>query len=297
MRKVLSFVLVLMLVAASAAFANAEGVYYAGDIPYYVSGEWISDDTQPGESVHYLFDGDTSRCLLATYYDADELHTGGDEGLMASIIDRVYGNSRWKSIITPIETDAAIGISTHGDIEGLNAAVAYMESDRHSAVFVLGDLGYNTLSARLNDELLELIDPYAKGSGDESGLKTFEIGNYTYTVPSVWDYKKQYGYDENYHTAEDGDLYFSVNWKTHDGADMESALQMLYRAFPGLQVEFLTGETMGFLMDGECITGMKMIKACIAGYPGYVEITYRHDGSENQREEFDQLLASFENMM
>lgn len=293
MKKVLSFVLALMLIAAGAAFANEEGVYYAGDIPYYVSGEWFSDVAQPGEAVHYLFDGDTSRCLVAIYYDADELHTGGDESLMASIIDGVYGNSRWKSTITPIETEAAIGISTHGDIEGLNAAVAYMESERYSAVFVLGDLGYNTLSARLNDEMLELLGSDAKASGDESGLETFEIGNYTYKVPSGWTYKKQAGSEENYHTAEDGDVYFSVNWKTHDGANMESALDMLYRAFPKTQVEMLFGEIKGFIMDGESVTGMKMIKACIAGYPGYVEITYRHSGSASQREEFDQLLESF----
>ena len=297
MKKVLSFVLVLMLVATSVAFANADGVYYAGDIPYYVSGEWISDDTQPGEAAHYLFDDDTSRCLVATYYGSDELHTGGDESLMGSVIDGVYGNSRWKSTISPIQTDAAIGISTHGDIEGLNVAVAYMESDRYSAVFVLGDLGYNTLSARLNDELLELIDPGVKESYSESELETFEIGNYLYKVPSDWSYKKHAEFKENYHTAEDGDLYFSVNWKTHDGADMESALEMLNRVFPKTQVELLFGEINGFIMDGESVTGMKMIKACIAGHPGYVEITYRHEGSENQREEFNQLLANFENMM
>ena len=134
-------------------------------------------------------------------------------------------------------------------------------------------------------------------NAEQSGTEKYTISKYEYQVPVYWDYKKADVGIENYHTAEDGDLYFSLNWKTHDGADMESALQMLYRAFPGPQVEFLTGETMGFLMDGECITGMKMIKACIVGYPGYVEITYRHDGSENQREEFNQLLSSFENMM
>ena len=297
MKRMFALLLAALLVCVNGiVFAEEPQLFNHSGISFEIPAGWICEPQNDGSEIFY--DMESGTIMTVNSETADGLLFDFGFEMAGPYVESVFpGDNLW-SYIGLISRNGIRGCYAAGYAQDLPCGFVFLEKDNSKTVFVLADATDTQNPNRLLDKLLDLF-PWMDDSGNvdfrSAEMLSFVSGGYEYKVPENWRHKESADSFERSHTYNDGEIFLNVYWD--DSASITSALEMLYRMFPGQQPEMLGGETMGFLMDGECITGMKMIKACIVGYPGYVEITYRHDGSENQREEFNQLLSSFENMM